>query len=117
MKYELKEKNSFYQQYDYRIVDLTNNNKKEVDIGSIVIPNDGSWSIILENGEQYHDPISQRPIQERWRVICIGGDFPKEPRMCESTQPSKHWKNDTLMVSVENPNRYAFINKDFLRVV
>lgn len=90
-------------------------------IGCLVLPRDGSYSVVLKNGKMSHDAITYQSTKHNWLVIAENGRFPTDYHisMQGTAQQSvkDDYTNDLMMVNPENPNEIAFAQSRFMEVI
>jgi hypothetical protein len=88
----------------------------EIEVGSIVEPHDGSFSLTLREGVMKHEYLAHTDNREKWEIIVLDGRFPIDLELSKFfTLPYDH--NNVMMVSVKDPNKYCFIRLEYLRKV
>ena len=80
-------------------------------VGDIVQVADGSWSMSLISGSLKH-VYGDSLIARRYRVLCIGGEYPTHDRDDRGIK-----RNDIMLVDVNDSDHVLFTQQAFCRVV
>lgn len=90
-------------------------------IGCLVLPRDGSYSVVLKNGKMSHDAIAYKPTKHNWLVIAENGRFPTDYHISMQGTAQQHVKddytNDIMMVNPDDQNEIAFAQSRFMEIV
>ena len=79
--------------------------------GDRVYPQDGSSSIVLEEGKLSHQFVAYPPLRKNWIIVTLGGSFPTDRKYGSAID------NNCMCVREDNRNVVLFINKEYLRKV
>lgn len=109
-----------------KTIETLSSSKSVVKIGDYVVPLDGSWSLLLKDGDLKIGAVSYPPNLEAWKVIITEGEFPTKPfreafdqvvpgqKFCDG---STHQFNDVMLVSVKDNSKLLFINSFYLYIL
>lgn len=88
--------------------------KKPFEVGDIVSPKDGSFSLEFSGGCFSHTYVADPRGRTAWRVIATGCSLPADPFRGVSGKHEMEKPNDTIITAVNDASRIAFIRNDFL---
>ena len=101
-------------------INTKENVKREIQIGDTIEPTDGSWAIVMKNGELIEEQhVAYKPERENWIVLALGMDLPLARDM--STDGAKLFPdmdhNNVLCVNCKDKNKYLFTHINHIGLI
>lgn len=89
-------------------------------LGATVTPIDGSWVLVLKEGQLRRDSIAYSPKRKEWKVVAVDGRFPTaygDVPMDIHNPEDEERTNNVMMVALDDPNEIAFIKSNHVKIV